>query len=106
MCVGKRIWTERDTFEASQKFKERIARLRNQNLIAGISQKLAKECVCLAGARCQMNMIRVHPGATLVIVARHSTSCRSKATSLGRIAQHLGIRQGTEDILSRICKFR
>src|SRR5437879_4050848 len=94
MVVNKRVRHELHVLQIAQKIEQRIARLRNQNLVFGIAKQTKDVRVTLAGAGGENNILWIDfagggARATLVVL-RYGLSGAAQAFWLGIVIEGLG----------------
>jgi hypothetical protein len=98
--VLERVAHQPDALERGERLEERVARRRDQDLVARLGQQLEEQRVALAAARRQQQVFRGDGFAARGVVGADRRPGGRKAAGVGFVAERRRGRERGEDLAS------
>ena len=95
--ILQRVRTGHHTLQPSEMFEQRIARLWDQNPVAGITQQLEQQRVCLACTRRQDNVVRTNGRSPRTQIPRNGVSSHGQTERNRVVDQSPRVGQNIEE---------
>jgi hypothetical protein len=92
--VAQRVGREGDALERGEKIEQRVARPRDQELVAGVGQQLEEEAVGFAGRGGQKQALGVDGEAAPAVVVSDGGACFGEAARGRRVGEGARIGEG------------
>ncbi len=97
MIVEKLIGDQPDVVQTGQEIKQRIARLADQHLVPRIAEQPEKETVGLAGTGGEKDLLRIHAGSMVAVIAADGLTRGAKAPRIRLVVQGFRAAKGPQN---------